>query len=291
MKKLAPLFFLLLLATVAHGQVVEPKVPPKPIAPLVPAKIVGKPGKLVVIDAKAAKGKVSFKYDRKIFDKESAEEVDKRLLLVMPAAMKEAQTFVVVVTSWADELQEDCVITVAGTDSPVIDPSLAPIDKLAAKFDAFAKAQATTNAAIISSLNSAMARLDALEKNPPKPDPPKPDPVIPAPIPEIGFRVLMIYETAEAIKLTKGQQLAMFGKSTRDWLDANCVKVGGEPERRIFDKDIKLDGESALWKKAMARTRTGVPWLIVSNGITGYDGPMPETLDAIMAILKKHAPQ
>ena len=35
----------------------------------------------------------------------------------------------------------------------------------------------------------------------------------------------------------------------------------------------------------MKRTRSSVPWLVVSNGVTGFEGPLPATEAEITAIL------
>lgn len=125
----------------------------------------------------------------------------------------------------------------------------------------------------------------------PKPEPPgpKPDPSLPAPIPVAGFRVLIVCESSEQIKLSKGQLSVMYGEAAREWMVSKAAKVNGSPEVRIYDKDINLAGESKLWKDALARPRTGVPWLLVSNGTTGWEGVMPESLPDIMAIMQKYA--
>lgn len=111
----------------------------------------------------------------------------------------------------------------------------------------------------------------------PKPTP-KPDPKQPAPIPELGFRFLLIEETAsrpvDLHNLLADPQLEEF-------FQANCAKVNGVPERRYFDKDQRITTGPKLWKDALARGVTSpgfkVPWVIVSNGVTGFEGPLPTT--------------
>ncbi len=121
------------------------------------------------------------------------------------------------------------------------------------------------------------------DPNPPKPDPPKPDPPSPAPIPLPGFRVLVVYESSTANN-TLG---VIAAKSVQDYLAAKCIKDGAASEWRVWDKDVKLDNVKQHWKDAMARPRTTIPWLIISNGTSGYEGPLPKTVDETLALLKK----
>ena len=124
----------------------------------------------------------------------------------------------------------------------------------------------------------------------PNPVPPKPipTPVVPAPIPVDGFRVLIVYETSD--KMTAEFQAIILGKEVRDYLAAKCVKGpdGKTPEFRIMDKDSVVKDESKLWQDAMLRPRQSVPWLLVSNGRTGFEGPLPATVADTLIILRKH---
>jgi hypothetical protein len=65
---------------------------------------------------------------------------------------------------------------------------------------------------------------------------------------------------------------------------------GKTREWRIWDKDVDPSQESAVWQAAMKRPRASVPWLLVSNGKTGYEGPLPGTADDLLALLKKYVP-
>lgn len=119
---------------------------------------------------------------------------------------------------------------------------------------------------------------------PPEPTPPTP----PAPIPGDGFRVLFVIETADVSKLPKEQLTILTAKSIRDYLNAKCVKVGNQPEYRIWDKDIDVTHAGPIWQQAMQRPRQSLPWLIISDGKTGYEGPLPKTVDETLALLKKY---
>jgi hypothetical protein len=122
----------------------------------------------------------------------------------------------------------------------------------------------------------------------PAPAPP-PDPPSPAPIPAAGFRVLIVYESADLPKLTAGQQAILYGKRLRDYLNAKCV-VGADGktrEWRMWDADTATDGEAKHWQEAMKRPRKSLPALIISDGKTGWEGPLPASVDETLALLRK----
>lgn len=124
---------------------------------------------------------------------------------------------------------------------------------------------------------------------PPKPEPePGPTPDNPAPIPEPGFRVLMVYETGEV--LPPGTSSVMFSKQVRDYLDAKCVagRDGVTKEWRIWDKDVDTSNETPVWQAAMKRERASVPWIVISNGKTGFEGPLPGNVPDALKLLKKY---
>lgn len=121
--------------------------------------------------------------------------------------------------------------------------------------------------------------------NPPGPNPPGPDP---PPIPGEGFRVLILLESADRSKLTPAQLNAIDGGATIDYLNKHCVKEGGTrnwPEWRVWDVNIDASKASSLWQSALTQGLTGImkhsgqlpvyPWVVVSNGKAGYNGPMP----------------
>lgn len=117
------------------------------------------------------------------------------------------------------------------------------------------------------------------------PDPVPPDPVPPTPpIPEAGFRVLIVYETAA---VTPEVASVLSSELIRSYTREKCAKDGTTPAFRAFDKDAAADKDYPWVSKAMARSRTALPWLIVSNGKSGFEGPLPATVNETMAILKK----
>lgn len=120
----------------------------------------------------------------------------------------------------------------------------------------------------------------------PDPKPPEPDPDNPAPIPVDGFRVLIVEETAERAKLPAKQLNILFDKSIRDYLRAKCADSG--KEWAIWDKDVDTSNEPKLWHDVMKRPRKSVPWLVISNGKTGYEGPLPGTVEETLKLLKQY---
>lgn len=125
----------------------------------------------------------------------------------------------------------------------------------------------------------------------PPPDPPRPPepPPAPAPIPVAGLRVLVVYETGEAPKYKSDQYNTIFGQEFRDYCAAHCAKnAKGQPELRIYDKDVVTAGESDIWQAAMRRPHPTLPWIVISNGKAGFEGPLPDKQADIMALLKKY---
>lgn len=125
----------------------------------------------------------------------------------------------------------------------------------------------------------------------PPPDPPMPPnppnpPMPPAPIPLPGFRVMMVYDPAT---LTTAQEGVVFGKKVRDYLQAKCV-VGADnrtKEFRIYQTGIDTSAEVAWINNVMQRHPGQKSWMVVSDGKTGYDGPLPANADEALTILTK----
>lgn len=115
-----------------------------------------------------------------------------------------------------------------------------------------------------------------------------PTPVNPPPIADAGFRVMFVWETSS---VTPAQANIINSTTMRTYLNGKCAKGidGKTPEYRMFDKDVTMSGETELWKKAMGRPRTTIPWILISNGKTGFEGPLPATLDETMTLIKKYA--
>lgn len=128
----------------------------------------------------------------------------------------------------------------------------------------------------------ALLHVKQLEWKLPIPFPPSPNPVV-VPIAKEGFRAIVVYESADGLP----QQVS--GEDVRGYLRTKCVQaVDGTPEYRFWDKDTDLSAVDSYWKDAMSRKRDSLPWLLCSNGKTGFEGPLPATPAEVLAVLKKN---
>jgi hypothetical protein len=133
---------------------------------------------------------------------------------------------------------------------------------------------------------------------PPGPGPAPPAPPSPAPIDAPGFRVFIIEETADRARLPAKQLDVLFNASVRAYLKSHCVKDAHNPDGafRIWDKDVDASDPSlTVWARALKafndRVKDGKakpPWLIVSDGKTGYEGPLPADAGSALQLLKKY---
>jgi hypothetical protein len=126
--------------------------------------------------------------------------------------------------------------------------------------------------------------------DPPKPDP-KPEPVNPAPIPVAGFRVMIVYESAD--KLSAAQTAIFTSRDIREYLDLRAIvgPDGKTKEWRIWDKDVSTANVSKLWQDAFAKVNASsgtYPKILISNGVTGFVGPLPSNVPDTLTLLKTY---
>lgn len=132
--------------------------------------------------------------------------------------------------------------------------------------------------------------------------PPQVNPIpIPNPIPHtdvqpIGDKklvVLFVEEFADRHLLPKEQSSITTSTKLLSFLNTHCAKGGPKgqtPEYRVWDDDYTdddLKNESQMWKDVYKRSRSSLPWIVVSNGDTGFEGPLPGTVDETIELLKK----
>lgn len=135
----------------------------------------------------------------------------------------------------------------------------------------------------------------------PAPDPdvdpdvdPDPKPK-PSPIPAAGFRVLIIEETKDRPRLPIAQASIFTSVPLRNYLRSKCAvdRLAEQDGKayRIWDKDTVADAPGLeLWRDALKRPRTSVPWIIVSHHPHGgYEGPLPKDVPSTIELLKKYA--
>jgi hypothetical protein len=129
-----------------------------------------------------------------------------------------------------------------------------------------------------------------IEGTGPTPDPdPDVDPTPgPAPIPEAKLNVLVIEETDDRRNMAQTKEGFTKLVALQSVLWRQYVQSKGGEFRHI-DKDSPMDNDLPKWQEAMKRSHPQLPWLVVSNGKAGYEGPFPDTLDQLITIIKKYA--
>jgi hypothetical protein len=115
----------------------------------------------------------------------------------------------------------------------------------------------------------------------------KPGP--PAPIPEKGLRVLIVYKSADLSKYPSAQVNTINSSNLKQTLAPKLAKGPKGPEMRVLPDTTDMTNETDLWQKAMKRPRTIMPWIVVSNGDTGYEGPLPPNEQETLALITKYA--
>lgn len=110
----------------------------------------------------------------------------------------------------------------------------------------------------------------------------------PPPIAGDGLRVLIVEDAAKRGTLPLAQRTILSSPRVWDYLNTHCAKgADGEPARRIFDHEERMDDAEPEWQEAMKRPRKSLPWWVISNGKSGGEGPLPATEEEALAILKK----
>ncbi len=122
----------------------------------------------------------------------------------------------------------------------------------------------------------------------PVPWPQPPTPVGPSPIEGAGLRVLFVSETGE--RLDRAVDASFYSPEIAAYLNANCIKVDGNPDFRRVDPGTPFTDTNHRFAKALARPRASLPWMIVSNGTGGYEGPFPATPAETLALIKSLQP-
>lgn len=142
----------------------------------------------------------------------------------------------------------------------------------------------------------------------PDPNPPGPTPTPDdAPIKLEGLRVLVVEESADRGKLPASQVNVIQGQTVRSYLNGKCARAadGKTAEWWILDKDVDASGLAKHWQDALARSKDkmaawkpdpnvkdgpkqALPWVLISNGKSGYEGPLPRTPSEMVELLKRY---
>lgn len=113
------------------------------------------------------------------------------------------------------------------------------------------------------------------------PEPPKP------PIPGADFRVMVIYESSQA--MPSAQQVILTSPTVRTYLNSKTVPTpdGGKRGYYITDKDADFSNESKIWRDTLARPRMSIPWVVITSSTGGFEGPLPANIAEFMTLLSK----
>ena len=114
------------------------------------------------------------------------------------------------------------------------------------------------------------------------PDDDDPDP----PIPDTGLHILMIYESSEYNKLKPQQKEIVESATNRQYL--NQVTNGNF---RWLDQHTNYTDPENKWRKALERPRDSLPWMIISNGVTGFEGSMPNSMEELKGTIEIYKPK
>lgn len=111
-----------------------------------------------------------------------------------------------------------------------------------------------------------------------------------APIDKLGLRVLIVVESEDLALMPESQREILFGMRTRLWLNDNCAKAeDGQPEWRVLDQNTEFPEQcDEVWCKALSRDRSEIPWVVISNGKTGFEGALPNNIDDFIKLVEQY---
>ena len=99
-----------------------------------------------------------------------------------------------------------------------------------------------------------------------------------------GLKMLLLYENdpAELVKLPQSQLSIIQSQKLR----AKLKEAGAD--FRIWDKDVNVSNETEYWKNAIKLPHGPLPWIWISNGSDGVNGPLPKSLDDMIKLVEKY---
>jgi hypothetical protein len=257
----------LLFASITSSQIVDPKEQPKKASSIVPAALKAVGGQLVVIDAKSAKGDVSFRWDKVVFENRATVD-GKKLFLSIPEYDDE-RTYSVEMISWDDRLTETTNIVVQGKKIPIPvppEPNPSDLSKRLDKIDA--------------SIASIETRLIYLEKIKPNPPPePKPGPSVIDP----PLDVVVIWESADSSPV-----IAKVLKDLYFWKSLEPIGVRWFQ----YDKDSTVGSQKVvdMYGYRTYMEKTGLPCIMYmdKSGHVLRADKLPESTDKIRSVVKEY---
>jgi hypothetical protein len=101
-----------------------------------------------------------------------------------------------------------------------------------------------------------------------------------------GFRCLIVYETGKT--LPSKQSVILGSAELNEYMRTHCIVANNTAEFRIFDQNESMANESPIWQAAMKVERKSLPWIIVGDDKKGFSGPLPNTLEETMKLVKQY---
>lgn len=105
-------------------------------------------------------------------------------------------------------------------------------------------------------------------------------PVTPPVTPVGPISVLIVEDNEARFLLPQWQRDLMSSPEIRGYVATHGAKTtdGVTPDFRILGIGQNVENEHAFWREGMARTVPKTPWVIITNGKAGTEGPLPPNL-------------
>jgi hypothetical protein len=111
-----------------------------------------------------------------------------------------------------------------------------------------------------------------------------------APIQATGFRVLVVYDSVNLARLPAAQVSIFTSPDVSTYCRDHCTKGadGKTPEYRCFTSGCDVSKEPQVWQDAFKLPRQSLPWIVISDGKTGFSGPLPANTADTLTLLRKY---
>jgi hypothetical protein len=135
----------------------------------------------------------------------------------------------------------------------------------------------------------------AIGQNPVPPGPnPGPTPDVVTPVVTGKIRVLIVYDALDR-SIPTDKRLAygnvLNSVDVRKYLADKCViESTGSPAFRIAGPNADFSRDDQFWKSAIAVKHDGisVPYIVIYRDDKGYVSPLPDTVQAMLDLLRKY---
>jgi hypothetical protein len=104
----------------------------------------------------------------------------------------------------------------------------------------------------------------------------------PAPIATDRLSVMVVEDVNHRDDIPASQVTALLSTQLRKAIQDKSGRF------RMLDAATDVTNEESWVKECMALPRQSLPWVYISNGRTGYSGPVPATEQAFLELIAKH---